>query len=318
MTAPVASTLRPAVSPRAAALLLAASILCLGINWPLMKLGLRDIGPLWFATIRLFLAGVCYAAMLLAQGRLAWPSRQDMPVVLGAGVLQMAALMGLVTFALRYVDAGRSSILIYTTSLWMVPGAVLILGEKASRWQLAGLALGLCGIGVLFNPLTFDWHSPTLLLGNGCLLLASVCWAAALLQVRTHRWRMDPLQVLPWQALLGTAVLTPFAIWQEGAPHLPLSPGFLLVLLYSVVPATCFSLWGLVTAARVLPAITVSIAQLATPVVGVIAAIVVLGESPAAAKLAGLACILTGVASASLGPYVSRSKSRQAARDAAA
>jgi drug/metabolite transporter (DMT)-like permease len=285
------------MSPRTAGLLMAVVILLLGFNWPILKLGLRGADPLWFATIRILLAALAYAVLLVAQRRLALPNRQDMPVLLGVGVFQMGIMIGLMTFGLKHVDAGRSVILVYTTSLWVLPGAVLFLGERASRWQIAGLLVGLAGVVILFNPLNFAWHDRMALIGNACLLLCALSWAVALLMVRGHRWRLDPLQLLPWQSLVGAAILLPFAVWQEGwSPHLPWSAGFVLVLAYNVVPAGAFALWGIMAAGRVLPAITLSIGQLATPVVGVASAAVMLGERPSPEKLAGLACILTGVA----------------------
>lgn len=303
------------MSQRAAAILMAVVILLLGLNWPILKLGLRGADPLWFATVRIFLAALAYTLLLVAQRRLAWPNRQDMPVLLGVGVFQMGIMVGLMTFGLKHVDAGRSVILVYTTSLWVLPGAVLFLHERISRWQVAGFVAGLAGVVILFNPLDFDWHDRVALLGNASLLLCALSWAVALLQVRGHRWRLDPLQLLPWQSLLGALILLPFAAWQEGwPPHLPWSSRFVLILLYNVVPAGCFSLWGIMAAGRVLPAVTLSIGQLATPVVGVLAAALMLGERPSGGKLMGLACILTGVALAT----VAGRRAARAARLAAA
>ena len=290
-----------AMSQRTAGLLMAVVIVLLGFNWPILKLGLRGADPLWFATLRILLAAAAYTVLLVAQRRLAVPNRQDMPVLLGVGVFQMGIMIGLMTFGLKHVDAGRSVILVYTTSLWVLPGAMLFLGERVSCWQIAGFVAGLAGVVILFNPLDFAWGDRVALLGNASLLLSALSWSVALLQVRGHRWRLDPLQLLPWQSLVGGVILLPFAAWQEGwPPHLPWSAGFALVLLYNVIPAGCFALWGIMAAARALPAITLSIGQLATPVVGVIAAAVILGERPSVGKLAGLACILTGVALATL------------------
>ena len=157
---------RSGLSQRGAALLMAVVILLLGLNWPILKFGLRGADPLWFAAVRILLAAVAYTVLLLAQRRLALPRQPDMPVLLGVGVFQMGIMVGLMTFGLKHVDAGRSVILVYTTSLWVLPGAVLFLGERASRWQIAGFLAGLAGVVILFNPLDFAWT---------CLLYTSRC-----------------------------------------------------------------------------------------------------------------------------------------------
>ena len=298
----MASVTGPAAfSQRGAGVLLALVVLLLGVNWPVMKIGLGAMDPIWFGATRVLLASFCYAALLVARGRLALPNRQDLPALLTGGVFQMGLMLGLLTFGLKRVDAGRSAILIYTTSLWMLPGAVLFLRERASVWQLVGWLTGMAGVAVLFNPLDFPWSNRSVLIGNACLLLAALSWAVALLQARGHRWRLDPLQLLPWQSLIGAALLIPFAAWQEGFPPVVAwSSTFALVMLYNVVIATCFSLWALMAAARTLPAITLSIGQLATPIVSTASAALILGERPTFDKVAGLACILTGVVLASL------------------
>jgi drug/metabolite transporter (DMT)-like permease len=294
---------RPPLSARGAGVLMAVVVAVLGVNWPILKLGLRGVDPLWFASLRILLTAVGYTGLLAAQGRLAWPRRPDLSVLFVVGVFQMGVMVGLMTYGLKHVDAGRSVILVYTTSLWVVPGAVLFLGERISRWQIIGLLSGCVGVVVLFNPFTFAWTDRAALLGNASLIVAALSWAVALLWIRGHRWRLGPLQLLPWQSLVGGLLLVPFAAWQEGyPPTMPVNPRLVLVLLYNVVPAGCFALWGLMAAGRVLPAITLSIGQLATPVIGVASAALILGEVPTPDRLAGLACIVAGVALATIAP----------------
>jgi hypothetical protein len=127
---PASSQPSGTVSPRMAWLLLGSVILLWGINWPVMKLGLVDIPPMTFAVIRMLLGAVCMFGVLALRGRIRLPSRHDLPIVLTVGLLQMGAFLGLVTVALQFVSAGRSSILAYTTALWVVPG-----GQAGSPWR---------------------------------------------------------------------------------------------------------------------------------------------------------------------------------------
>lgn len=69
-------------SRRSAFGLLAAVIVLWGLNWPLMKFGLRHMAPLTFVTARMALAALCMAGFVAALGRLHRPSRQDWPIVL--------------------------------------------------------------------------------------------------------------------------------------------------------------------------------------------------------------------------------------------
>ena len=61
------------------------------------------------------------------------------------GLVQMAAMLTLMNFGLTSVAAGRSAILSYTTPLWVVPGAMLILGERLHLVKAMALLLGIRG-----------------------------------------------------------------------------------------------------------------------------------------------------------------------------
>src|SRR6185369_1825127 len=105
------------------------------------------------------------------------------------------------------VPVGRSIVLAYTTPLWVTPGAAIFLGERLSPRRAAGVALGLLGLVVLFNPFAFDWNDGNAVLGNLLLLLAALMWAASILHIRGHRWHSTPFQLAPWQALLAAILL---------------------------------------------------------------------------------------------------------------
>jgi len=172
---------------------------------------------------------------------------------------------------------------------------------RPSRAQITGLACGIAGLVILFSPFGLDWHDRRVLIGNGCVVLGAIAWSVALLQVRGHRWHADPIQLMPLQALIGAVVPLPFAIAIEGpVPAIHWSGEFVLAYGSVVVLATCVSFWSLVTAGRVLPAIAVSLGQLATPVLGVLCAALIVAEVPSWADIAGLLLIVCGVAIAAI------------------
>ncbi len=297
---------------RTAWLLLLAVIVLWGANWPVMKVGLGYLPPLSFAAARLVLGGLCMALAAAAVGQLRRPARQDLPVVLGVGLLQMGGYLGLVTFGLQYVPAGRSAILAYTTSLWVVPMATVLLGERLSGFRLLGFGLGLSGVLVLFNPFGFDWSDRAVLLGNGLLLLAALCWAVLIVQVRGHRMAGSPLSLAPWQFAVGTAVLVPLALVLEGDRVWGWSPELAVILLYNGPFATAFSFWAMITVTRSLPAITTSLASLGVPIFGLTASAFTIGERLTPTNVGGLLLIVGGVACVTLADRRARLLARTA------
>ncbi|MEO5337399.1 MAG: DMT family transporter [Magnetospirillum sp. WYHS-4] len=285
---------------RSAYLLLAAVILLWGANWPLMKIGLQSMTPLWFAAARALIGSACLFAWAAVAGRLAWPVRQDLPLLFSIAVLQIAAGLALIHWGLSFVDAGRSAILAYTFPLWVAPLAALVLKEPLSRPKAGGLALGMAGIILLFDPSAADFTGEHALLGHGLLLLAAMLWAVAVVHIRAHRWAGRPADLMPWQLLLGGLLLAGSAMAADGLPPVAWSPGFALVLAYNGAIASAFCFWAYTTVARRLPAMSTALGSLGVPVAGVATSFLVLGDSPAPATLAGLALISGGVALVSL------------------
>ncbi|MEQ8402472.1 MAG: DMT family transporter [Roseitalea porphyridii] len=300
---PMSDKAAPSVpfSPAVARLLLVAVVILWGANWPVMKVGLLSMPPVWFAAARMMLGAASLLALLAVLGRLKLPTRRDLPVIFTVGALQMATFLVLVNFALQHVEAGRSAILAYTTPLWVTPAAVVLLGETLNRRKLLGLALGLGGVAVLFNPLGFDWASREALVGNAFLLAAALAGSVAILHVRVHNWDSSPLQLAPWQMLLAIPPLVALSWFTEDWAAVRWSGELALILAYNGPLATAFCFWATVSVTRALPAITSSLSLLGVPVAGVLASAIFLAEPLTSTLIGGLVLILFGTVLVNLG-----------------
>ncbi|OZI30678.1 EamA family transporter [Bordetella genomosp. 10] len=284
------------LSRRQALLLFAIVILTWGLNWVVTKSIVRGVPPLWTTAIRSAIACVVLLVLQLARRDFIVPRRGDVPVILAIGLLHMVAFSTLVAAGLRHVTVGRSIVLGYATPLWVAPCAWLLLGERLTRPRLAGIALGLAGLLVLFNPLAVDWGDADQRMGNGMILLASWCWAASILYVRKHKWLATPFQLVFWEALLAAVVLGAMALGTEGPPAFPWHAGLVVAFAYAGVCGTALGYWAMATINRNLPATTTALGMLATPVAGIAGSMLFLGERPDMALLAGMAMVLAGIA----------------------
>lgn len=266
-----------------------------GLTWPINKVILESMSPFWMATFRSAIATLVLLAIALPRGRLVVPTRADMPVLLSITLLHMVGFAVLAMIGLQLVPVGRSVVLAYTTPLWVMPGAALLLGERMTPRRVLGVALGMLGLGFLFNPFAFDWSDHNAVLGHGALLLAALLWAASILHIRGHRWRATPFQLVPWEMLLATAILFLIALvsdsWQAIAWNATLSA----LLLVSSVIGTAIPYWAIAMAGRNLSALSVSLGLLGAPVISIVVAMIGLGEAADAAVWAALALVVGGV-----------------------
>lgn len=295
---------------RQAYLLLAAVIVLWGANWPIMKIGVNYIPPLWFASIRLLLGALCLFALIGARGLLCLPGRKDIPVLLSVGILQLGIGLALVHMALSVVEAGRSSILAYTSPIWVTPLAILLLGEKISVAKFLGLILGLAGVAILFDPSKFDFSNTTQLIANGYLIVTAMAGAIVMIHVRHHTMIMTPLQILPWQMLIGGTILALSALYKDGIPEIEFSLTLLAILVYNGPIASAFCFWAYLNVMRSLPATSTALGSLGVPVAGMVFSALALGERLSIQNISGLALISSGVAFLILGDIFWKSRSK--------
>lgn len=271
-------------------------VLCWGLTWPVNKVVLASLPPIWAVSLRSAIATVALFVLQGFGGRLALPPRGDLPVLLSITLLHMVGFNLLASWGLERVPTGRTVVLAYTTPLWVTPAAALLLREALTSRRVLGVVVGLAGLVALFDPRTFDWSDRAVVLGNLAILAAALLWAASIVHIRAHRWISTPFVLIPWETLLATLLLTPIALATTPLPRVEWSPSFILMLLYVGVPGTAVAYWAVAMASRCLPAVTTSLGLLATPVVSVITASLWLGEPVTLTLVLAILLVLGGVA----------------------
>jgi drug/metabolite transporter (DMT)-like permease len=188
-------------------------------------------------------------------------------------------------------------LLAYTTPLWVFPFARLAIGEPLTPRRLLALASGVCGLGILVNPLAIDWLDRNALIGHGLILLAAIVWASSIVYARRHRWASDPFDLLFWQTSLACLMLFGLAYAIEGPlPDIRIDVHFILLLLFSGGVGTAVAFWALNMVNRALPATATAIGLLGVPVFGVLCSTLVFGEAVTTAMLLAMALIVGGIA----------------------
>jgi drug/metabolite transporter (DMT)-like permease len=289
----------PARRQRRALLLLAVPVLLFGITWPVSKVALQDATPLWFAADRAILSTGAAFALVIVLRQWRRPTREDLPIILSVGILQLAAYFALTGLGLSFVPAGRSVVLSSITTLWLVPLALLT-GEPIPPLRWLGVAAGLIGIITLANPWSLDWREPGIAIGHGVLVLAALCWALAIRHAGRHAWHLSPLQALLWQMLVASALLVPLAALADPRGGVGRTLPALGGLFYVGVIAGPLATWAAVIVARDLPSVVSSLGFLGIPALGLILSTTLLGESMTWSLALGSALIGCGVALAIL------------------
>lgn len=284
----------------AAALTLAAAILLWGANWPVMKIGLEHVSPIWMSALRFATGAGCLLLVQAVQGTLRLPRAEDWPLVVSVGGLQMTLFTALVVIALTQLPAGRSAILSYTTPLWVAPASILLFREQVSAARIGGVLLAIIGVAVLVNPLTIDWSREEVIQAHAMLLGASFCWAVCILHLRHARGLSSAYALAPWQMLFATALLLVAAVVMEGPFTGDGSAGFWATLLFIGPVATAFCFCAVNAASTRLPATAISTVMLGVPATGIAISVTMLGEPLTPGLIVSSLAIASGVALAAI------------------
>ena len=257
-----------------------------GYTWPLMKSMLTYIDPLVYAGLRTFLGGLLLLALLPILRRPMRPKAFWWTALLG--LLQTAGFLGLMTWALEGEGAGKTAILTYTMPFWLLLMAWVVLGERLKGFQWAAVVVALAGLILVLAPWDLKGGWSALMAVGGAL-----CWAlsAIVAKLLRKRHRVDLLSLTAWQLFLGSLplVVVAAATWK---PPVWTSGMFIYGLVFTVVAGNCLAwiLWLYILNA--LPAGTAGLGMLLTPVIGITASWIALGERPGGIEGVGMLLIV--------------------------
>ena len=265
-----------------------------GCNWPILKLGVTELAPLTFRAITLPFAAIGLLLVARFSGDAIRVPRAWWGRVATLAIFNIAAWNGFILFGVQQMPAGRSAILAYTMPLWATAIAALMLHEPLSKRKLAGLALGVTGMGLLIgDELRLMQSKP---FGVAMILTAAVMWAFGTVLLRKWKPPFPQNALSGWMMIVGwlpIVALAPFFDAQPLASELAsLSWRGWFAIVYNIFLAGTVAHWAWFHLARTLPVAVSSLSSLPVPVVGVFAGMIVLGEKPGPQEWVALALVV--------------------------
>jgi drug/metabolite transporter (DMT)-like permease len=213
--------------------------------------------------------------------------------VLVASQLNIASFSVFSAFAQLGTSTSRVAILAYTMPIWTVVLSWICLRERPTGMQPVAIGLCTAGLGVLIYPLA----ARGLPLGIILALATGVSWGAGTVYLKWARIDADPMAVAVWQVAIAFVVLAAcMMIFERGPDFRHAQAGGLIATVLTGLLGTgiAYGLWFSII--HRLPAMTASLGVLGSPVIGVIASVLILGERPTATDIVGFALILAASA----------------------
>ena len=275
-------------------LLLACTAFGWGLNWPAMRIILRDWPPLFARGVTGVLAAIILFAIAAAnRERLSVPPKAWGPLFL-ATFTNVFAWMGFTTIAMTTLSISEAALLVYTMPIWATLLAWPVLGSRPKPRDVTGLVLGFAGLFVLFSghPLGFGSGK---IVGIALALAAAILFALGSLLI-ARSLPVSPISFVAWQIFLGCVPMVVFGLAFEHPDigGLKADSAFALTYMTLVPMGTCYLTWY--AAIRRLPAATAAIGMLSVPVIGILSGALFVGESVGWREIGAVVLTLAGVA----------------------
>jgi drug/metabolite transporter (DMT)-like permease len=173
-----------------------------GANMAIIKIGARELAPLFMAGVRSLVASGCLYIWIKAKGMNLFPSTSVLlhGVVIG---LLFGSEFGFIYLGLQYTLASRTYVLVYTAPFFVALGAHFFLkGDRLNGWKVLGLILAFAGVVSLFVR-DLGSFSVSILPGDLMALAGGALWGATTVYLKKYL----SYRVLPLQTLFRSAVI---------------------------------------------------------------------------------------------------------------
>ena len=260
-----------------------------------MRIASPALGPAVVANLRVLFAAAGLLAYPAATHRMPLGNlRQHWKEYLIMGALNAALPYTLIGMATLHLTASLASILNATTPLFSAVVSAIVLRERLTWPRVAGLALGLGGVGVLagWSPIPL---SAAVALAALASLGASLSYAVATVYCKVRMGDMPPLALAIGQQLGATVAMPPFTV--PVALRTPMHPTPIVIAAMLALAFLSTSIAYLIyfrLLADVGPTRTLSVTFM-VPLFGTVWSVLLLHEPLSVGMLAGMALILSSV-----------------------
>ncbi|MFC4557581.1 DMT family transporter [Virgibacillus kekensis] len=270
-----------------------------GYAWVAMKASLNFMGPFTFSAFR-FGTGALTLLLVVWVMRAGKPPRDMWKHLIVVGMLQTAIVFLLVMYGMQFVNAGKSSVLLYSMPLWSTVFAVKMLGERVTAFKAVGLGIGMVGLLTILGWDVFVVQDAEVIFGEILIVLAAVAWAASNIYYRLKLENVTKLQVSAYQMLFGTIGIVIATIFAEWGDPVKLTGESIFYILFTGVLASalCFTVWFILLSA--IDMVTATLSTLLVPVFGLFFGWLILDETLTGGVLIGSGLVIVGIIVAQL------------------
>ncbi|MEH6650272.1 MAG: EamA family transporter [Motiliproteus sp.] len=267
-----------------------------GVNFVVIKWGLDGLPPMLLGALRFAL--VAFPALLFVKPPklpLKWLFAYGLTISFGQFVLLFSAMQ-------VGMPAGLASLVLQAQAIFTLIFALIFLGEKWQPQQIWALLIASLGLGVLASQGQENEAASMTIMGFMLTIAAAAAWGLGNIINRKigQISSVNLLSLVVWSALIPPLPFLLLSYWLEG-PELIVSSlagigiQSILSVVYLALVATIFGYSSWAYLLRHYPASQVAPLTLMVPVVGLVSAWLLLGETLNSIQAGGIALVMLGL-----------------------
>jgi drug/metabolite transporter (DMT)-like permease len=286
-------TTRPGVWLTDVSLVLMALIW--SVNFSVVKFGTTLVDPLAYNGMRVSLAAVLLL-VIASVARTAFPPWQTIAALLALGVLGNGVYQFFFVEGIAHTRASDAALVIAAS-----PAFIAIIGrirgvERIRPRAAAGIGLSMTGIAVVVLGTAQSTTGHATLLGDFLVLCGSLAWAIYTVLLKPYTHRVTGLQLSAF-TMSGGAVALLSVAWPAvvHASWSTLPALGWLAILYSGIFALVVAYYFWYRGVRIIGPTRTAMYSNLQPIIAVIVAWIMLGETPTVWQAAGATCVMSGL-----------------------
>ncbi len=273
---------------------LVALTLMWGVNWPMMKLSLQELSPLYFRAVTMTGGALWLFAFYHQRGVRLSPVGQEWRSIVTLAVPNMLGWHTLAIFGVAALASGRAAILGFTMPVWTVLLGALFFGQHLTR-RSAFAALAVAGAVALLLADEFGAMAGRPV-GVLVMLGAAISWAIGTLMMRRATLTLPVEALTVWMMAFTSGALWVMALIFEPWPSWDFSMRMWGLLAYGVFLNYGFAQIIWFSLARHLPPATSAMSVMMVPLIGTASATVIAGEWPRWQDGVAVVCVMMAIA----------------------
>ncbi|MCW5235550.1 EamA family transporter [Verminephrobacter eiseniae] len=260
-----------------------------GLNFSVIKIGLKSVDPFILAGIRFSLCALPVVFFI---------KRPDTPwrYLLAYGFVFGVGLWGVVNLGIHAgLSAGIASLVLQFSAFFTILFGAVVFHESVSKYQLTGIVIALLGLASII--LVSD--GTVTLTGVALVIFGAISWSVANVIIKKSGTR-EVLAFLVWSSLFSPLPLFAIAYLTRGmagyaALAIQLDLPTVLSILFQAYPTTVFGYWIWNSLLKQYPVSTVAPLSLLVPIFGMLGSVAIFHEVLGLTKVLAIVLIVAGL-----------------------